>query len=53
MFDRMKNNIKFLFCSYCDIEQILYCLSIGGTTYCKKTNNIVKKPIKPKESEET
>ena len=23
----------FLICSYCDIKQILYCRSIGGTTY--------------------
>ena len=26
----------FYICSYCDINQILYCLSTRGTTYCVK-----------------
>ena len=30
----LKKMFKFLFCSYCDILQILYCQSIGYTTYC-------------------
>ena len=34
LFDYNKKIFKFLICSYCDIKQILYCLFIGGTTYC-------------------
>ena len=55
MFDLTENNIKFSFCSYCDIKQILYCLSTGNTTYCRKPlnykgkwGNISKKSLEAK-----
>ena len=37
--DLIEKLYKFLFCSYCDIEQILYCQNSGNTTYCRKPLN--------------